>query len=102
MFKILKHILIFLILLNIQFLYSQATFHRRDEKKEKAIILTVSGFIFTSAAILDNVNKGRWANTTNGRQYFYPYIITSFPQNIMLGAGISLTISGLASFKRKY
>jgi hypothetical protein len=102
MFKIIKYILIFLSLLNSQFLHSQATFYRRDEKKEKAIIVTVTGFIFTSAAILDNVNKGRWANTTNGRQYIYPNIITSFPQNIMLGAGVSLTIGGLASFKRKY
>ena len=100
MFKILKSILLFMSIC--QFGQSQATFHRRNERQERAIIITVSGVIFTSAAILDNVNKGRWANTTNGRQYIYPNIITSFPQNMMLGAGVSLTIGGLFSFKKKY
>ena len=102
MFKILKYILIFLIILSCESLFSQATFYRRNVRKERAAVITVSGVVFTTTAILDNLNKGKWINTTNGRQYAYPNIITSFPQNIMLGAGISLTISGLASFKRKY
>jgi hypothetical protein len=102
MFKILKHILIFLIILSCESLFSQATFYRRNVRKERAAVITVSGVVFTTTAILDNLNKGKWINTTNGRQYIYPNIITSFPQNIMLGAGVSLTIGGLASFKRKY
>jgi hypothetical protein len=102
MFKIIKYTLISILFLSSEFLYSQATFHRRNEHKEKAIIITVSGVILTTASILDNVNKGYWANTVNGRQYVYPNIITHFPQNIMLGAGVSLTIGGLFSFKRKY
>jgi len=100
MFKILKCII--LILLSSQLVKSQATFYRRNLHKEKAVIITVSGVVLTTTAILDNVNKGRWANTANGRQYVYPNIITSFPQNVMLGAGVSLTIGGLFSFKKKY
>lgn len=102
MFKIIKYILPCLMLVISQFCYSQATFYRRNERQERAITITVSGVVLTSAAIFDNLNKGEWANTANGRQYKYPNIITSFPQNVMLGAGVSLTIGGLFSFKRKY
>jgi len=85
-----------------QLCHSQATFYRRNERQERAITITVSGVVLTSAAILDNLHKGEWVNTANGRQYKYPNIITSFPQNVMFGAGISLTIGGLFSFGRKY
>lgn len=102
MFKVLKYTFILLIILSCETLFSQATFYRRNLRKERAAVITVSGVVFTTTAILDNLNKGKWVNTANGRQYVYPNIITSFPQNIMLGAGISLTIGGLASFKRKY
>jgi hypothetical protein len=102
MFKILKSIPLYFALLASQLCYCQATFHRRDERKEKATIITVSGFVLTSAAVLDNLNKGQWVNTVDGRKYVYPNIITNSPQNIMFGVGVSLTIGGLFSFKHKY
>lgn len=102
MFKIIKHKLLFLVLLISQLCHSQATFYRRNERKDRAATITVSGVVLTSAAILDNLNKGEWVNTANGRQYKYPNILTSFPQNIMFGVGVSVTIGGLFSFGRKY
>ena len=57
MFKILKHILIFLIILSCESLFSQATFYRRNVRKERAAVITVSGVVFTTTAILDNLNK---------------------------------------------
>ena len=71
-----------------------------NDIKTGGLILMVAGVVFTTASILEgNYNYGTWSkNPQPGNSYNQTYktkpFIQQFPRNIMLVAGVGLTLTG--------
>ena len=68
-------------------------------------IMVTGGIALITAAVLENRVSGDWKTLYVKGQpqstYVPANILTSFPQNILLGVGVGLTIAGLFDMKEK-
>lgn len=79
---------------------------RYSNKPKNGPIMLVAGSVLITASILENNAQGDWVYTyspssgTYTKVYKRPNILKNTPANIMLGVGITLSVSGLVGSLR--
>jgi hypothetical protein len=85
---------------------AKAQTFRYSNKSKNGPIMVVAGVTLTTASIIQNNSDGQYVTTysvfTNSytTNYVKPNILSNTPTNIMLGVGVTLTITGLISSLR--
>jgi hypothetical protein len=85
---------------------AKAQTFRYSNKSKNGPIMVVAGVTLTTASIIQNYSDGVYLKTYPNyygnyvMSYNTPNIFTNTPNNIMLGVGVTLTITGLISSLR--